>query len=376
MFVVAASAQASFAADTVYFGIPETERLTLAVQNCARTPDPTADELVSVISTTTVSARVVRGRLSDVAVTSASGNPQLDKRVIGCFKKMLIHKSKVFAEGQIVAVPLYWHSISEPPNQSPNTITVQSNPFTAPIPVTRHYCGDMYPEVSVRLLQEGTTTLTLDITATGQVADAIVSGSSGHDALDAAAIACAKLWTFRPATQNGSPIDAKAQIAIAWKALKPPGIGDVLNALVHGEGPKIESVPGPPGWSESPAPGSIASYSISDGGSDQSVALSVSTTFSSLDNLADYNRYRLSKMDGVASLTENRTTVCGEDIAWEAEYTQHLGNWLYSRDLSITLVAIVRGGTAYAAAYYRHSGSARRPDGDQWIHNAFCTIHN
>jgi len=123
---------------------------------------------------------------------------------------------------------------------APNTITVQKNfapppppaphvvappkpaGITAPVSIkSSHNCADRYyPPIAVRLNQQGTTRVRLTVSADGQVTDAKVSGSSGYDSLDQAAVKCVLggSWGgYHPAMQNGQAIAAQTEVAIQWK---------------------------------------------------------------------------------------------------------------------------------------------------------------
>jgi protein TonB len=99
-----------------------------------------------------------------------------------------------------------------PPVQKPAGIT-------APASIGRpHNCpqGKWYPPMAIRLNQEGTTTLAFKITADGSITDVTVAESSGHDSLDQAAISCAQSWQYKPAMQNGSPVEVPWKASIKW----------------------------------------------------------------------------------------------------------------------------------------------------------------
>jgi periplasmic protein TonB len=111
-----------------------------------------------------------------------------------------------------------------------NTITVQNQVatpppkvagITAPASVGRpHNCpqGRWYPPNAVRLNQEGVTVLSFKITTDGDVKDATVAESSGHDSLDQAAIECVtQTWHYKPAMENGQPVEATWKAQITWK---------------------------------------------------------------------------------------------------------------------------------------------------------------
>jgi protein TonB len=75
-----------------------------------------------------------------------------------------------------------------------------------------------YPPTAVRLNQEGTTTVAIHIGADGSVENVDITNSSGHDALDQAAVRCiTSSWRYKPAMQNGQPVAAVKQYAIVWK---------------------------------------------------------------------------------------------------------------------------------------------------------------
>jgi protein TonB len=75
-----------------------------------------------------------------------------------------------------------------------------------------------YPAMAIRLSHQGSTMVTVHIAADGSVSGADVSGGSGYDELDQAAVTCIQNgWHFKPAEQNGSPIASTKQYRIVWK---------------------------------------------------------------------------------------------------------------------------------------------------------------
>ena len=87
-------------------------------------------------------------------------------------------------------------------------------PTTAPAPVTSppkainsHAVTERdYPPISVRLNEEGRVTVRYLVDAEGTVGEVQVTGSSGKERLDNAAISLVKRWRFHPALQEGRPV--------------------------------------------------------------------------------------------------------------------------------------------------------------------------
>lgn len=81
-----------------------------------------------------------------------------------------------------------------------------------------HTCaGRFYPAMATRLGHEGTTIVAFKIGTDGSVRDVTVTGSSGFDELDQAAIPCASSWQYKPAMQNGQPVEVPWSTKITWK---------------------------------------------------------------------------------------------------------------------------------------------------------------
>ena len=79
-----------------------------------------------------------------------------------------------------------------------------------------------YPPASKRLNEEGTTVLSIDIDARGNVVDARIERTSGSAALDIAAVRGVKSrgtkgWHFLPATLAGKPVSARMVVNIEWR---------------------------------------------------------------------------------------------------------------------------------------------------------------
>jgi protein TonB len=90
--------------------------------------------------------------------------------------------------------------------------------ITAPVSIGGyHNCEHEYPGQSVRLNQQGTTTIGFTVNTDGRVSNVYVVNSSGHEMLDDAAIRCAFSWRYRPALVNGRPVPAPWTTNVHWK---------------------------------------------------------------------------------------------------------------------------------------------------------------
>jgi periplasmic protein TonB len=106
----------------------------------------------------------------------------------------------------------------------PNQITVQSVVKTAPrlsAPFTigkPHQCMQEYPAISVRLGEQGVTTVGFTITTEGSVDNVHVVNSSGSERLDNAAVSCVANWHYGPAKNDaGQPVAVNNKAAVVWK---------------------------------------------------------------------------------------------------------------------------------------------------------------
>jgi len=63
---------------------------------------------------------------------------------------------------------------------------------------------------------EGVVAVRALVLSTGEVRTVDVTGSSGSDALDRAAVDAVRGWRFAPATRDGAPIDAYVTLRIRY----------------------------------------------------------------------------------------------------------------------------------------------------------------
>jgi TonB family protein len=79
-------------------------------------------------------------------------------------------------------------------------------------------CTPDYPAESLRLEEQGTTTLRFVIDETGGVVEAVMVASSGSPRLDEAALLSLRRCMFRPARgPDGAPIKAETRVEYIWR---------------------------------------------------------------------------------------------------------------------------------------------------------------
>ncbi|HEY1077443.1 MAG TPA: TonB family protein [Fontimonas sp.] len=75
----------------------------------------------------------------------------------------------------------------------------------------------VYPDSSVKRREEGTVTVEVDLNAAGKVLAGRIAQSSGFAKLDTAAQRAIEKCSFSPATVDGQPQAATAQVRFGWK---------------------------------------------------------------------------------------------------------------------------------------------------------------
>ena len=107
-----------------------------------------------------------------------------------------------------------------PPPPAPPPAPPKPAGITAPVQIAGGgaVCQSVYyPPIAIRLNQTGTSVVTVHIGADGSVQNVDVTGTSGHDSLDQAAVKCiTSRWRFKPAMQNGQPVATAKEYAIKW----------------------------------------------------------------------------------------------------------------------------------------------------------------
>jgi protein TonB len=86
-----------------------------------------------------------------------------------------------------------------------------------PNPRNREVSADDYPSASARAGEEGTTGIRVTIGTDGRVKDCQVVTSSGFTRLDERACQIAqRRWRFKPATENGQPVESTQAQNYRW----------------------------------------------------------------------------------------------------------------------------------------------------------------
>ncbi|HVV29224.1 MAG TPA: energy transducer TonB [Rhizomicrobium sp.] len=101
-----------------------------------------------------------------------------------------------------------------PPAPPPPRPTITNDPLR---PVMRTHTLPPYPPISVRLNEQGTTLMEVNITTEGNVDQCSIVQSSSSDRLDQAACEYVKShWRWQPPTLNGQPTSAKTRVSVKW----------------------------------------------------------------------------------------------------------------------------------------------------------------
>ena len=88
-------------------------------------------------------------------------------------------------------------------------------------------CGSQfYPPAAVAAHIEGANIVLVTIGADGSVKGVQINKSSGNTDLDNASLTCVKTgWHFKPATQDGVPVESQKLYQITWKLTGQPTSG-------------------------------------------------------------------------------------------------------------------------------------------------------
>lgn len=152
------------------------------------------------------------GSLRDVTVKRPSRNPALDAAAVECVSGWHVPGDPKWQNAvNAHFISIFWDLNVVPPAGRAS--------FGRP-----HVCMEEYPAISVRLGEQGTTVLAFRITTAGTVKEPRILVSSGSDRLDAAALACVASWRYRPAVQDGKPIEVEWKAEVKWSLREPPSL--------------------------------------------------------------------------------------------------------------------------------------------------------
>jgi periplasmic protein TonB len=98
-------------------------------------------------------------------------------------------------------------------------VLASSAAFAAEVPATfdAKNCKAEYPKASLMNEEQGTVTMSFQVSATGDVLDSKVDKSSGFKNLDKAAIKAISACKFKPGTKDGKPETTWTKVDYAWK---------------------------------------------------------------------------------------------------------------------------------------------------------------
>jgi periplasmic protein TonB len=74
-----------------------------------------------------------------------------------------------------------------------------------------------YPEISRRREEQGVVYVRVTISPSGEVGDARIERSSGHQRLDEAALKAVRAWRFKPATRGDRAIVGEATVSVRFQ---------------------------------------------------------------------------------------------------------------------------------------------------------------
>ena len=134
-------------------------------------------------------------------------------------------------EVQVQQPPPQQNVIANTTNQAPPTHDIRPAPPAQPAPAAKAPSGPArtpavvdfntcskpeYPKSSLRNEETGTSTILFKIAADGSVQGAAIQKSSGFRDLDRAAMAALSKCRFKPATENGTPVESSQPVQYVW----------------------------------------------------------------------------------------------------------------------------------------------------------------
>lgn len=171
--------------------------------------------------TMVVEVDLSRGAVVKASTVTSSGDPAFDQKAVQCLQDLPQTFTTKIVGDLAMYVPLTSNNGAVVPLSDPSQTAVSMRPQHAPPsfnpgrPV--HQCSAFYPPLAMRLDMEGDVTLRFTIATDGSVKDVSIEKSSGHDELDQAAVQCVAQWRYKPAMQNGAPVEVSWQTIIRFR---------------------------------------------------------------------------------------------------------------------------------------------------------------
>jgi protein TonB len=105
-----------------------------------------------------------------------------------------------------------------PPAATTATPASPQGPVTPPQFEAGQPCGmSRFPSIGNAINSALPTIVSVRIATDGSVKNVTVTQSSGYDSLDASVVTCASSWRFKPAIQDGQPVEFVKEFEIAWR---------------------------------------------------------------------------------------------------------------------------------------------------------------
>lgn len=102
-------------------------------------------------------------------------------------------------------------------DETANTADTEEKARVVSDPIALNQIVPKYPRSARRKGHEGAVTVAVAVAENGEVAQANVVSSSGHQELDAAALGAVRTAKFAPATENGTAVSGQLRLTIEFR---------------------------------------------------------------------------------------------------------------------------------------------------------------
>jgi uncharacterized protein len=170
------------------------------------------------------------GTVGSCIVTSPSGKARLDQAACKATNRWVFKPATV--DGKPVAATLSTTLSFE----LREILTVTTARPTPPVLLTSQAITPLdYPEISVRLQEQGTVGIAYTVNDDGTVSGCIVTRPSFKPRLDEAACKVTSRWRYDPATLNGIPVSASASANVYFELREDQEVKDGIAAVRRGD---------------------------------------------------------------------------------------------------------------------------------------------